>query len=173
MKFKQLSIIAISLISASVFAHTPRINVNDLSPNSSWEDIQSAYNSEIKGTWVKVGNLNSSVFFVEEKNDKLFTKKPTKDGYWKNTRKGGDNDRTEFVETGESIKSGPVTIPIAQYEYKRINSESGEQIKTGYKDYTQPLTRMLDVYAVNFTGNNDNRKERYLFSKEYTIHTKE
>lgn len=169
MKTKTLTALTIGILSITTTAYASMNEVKKLSEESSWENILATQNIEVKGTWMRVGNTNTSIFFVEEENGILFTKKPTKDGYWKNTQNGGDNDRTIFVETGESIKSGAVTIPIAQYERKRINSDKDHQIKVGYKDYEQPLTRKLDVYAVKEVGRDDNRQERYLFSKYYTV----
>ncbi len=172
MNAKKLTLLSVALLSftASSFGAA---NVNQLSEESSWDDILATSNIEVKGTWMRVGTTNTSVFFVEESNGTLFTKKETRDGYWEHVQTGGDNDRTHFVETGESIKSGPVTIPLAQYERKRINSDKDDHIKVGYKDHEQPLTRKLDVYAVKETGRDDNRYSRYLFSKEYTVSKKQ
>lgn len=158
----------LSLLTFSAFAG----NVNDLSKDSSWEDIMSHNNIQVRGDGIRVGSTNTSVFFVEEKDGVLYTLKPTRDGYYKNVRSGGDNDRTVWVQTGESVKSGDVTISVPVYETKRINSEKDEQIVVGRKDYIQPLTRSIEVYEVKHSGNDKGAKERLLFTKEFTVPTK-
>lgn len=164
-----LGLILSIMISTTAFAYT---NTNKLSAESSWEDILSNPNVEVKGTWIRVGNINTSVFFVEEEGGILYTKKPTRDGYWKEVNSGSDNDRREFIQTGESIKSGSVVTPIAQFETIRINRDRDKQIKVGYKDYDQPLTRKLKVYEIKEVGRDDNRQERFLFEKEFTVPTR-
>ena len=147
-------------------------NVNDLSPDSSWDDILNTRNIEIKGDGIKVGGTNTSVFFVEEKEGMLYTLKPTKDGFYKQVNSGSKNDRHVWVNEGESIKSGSVTVSIPQYEKKRINRDRDQMIFTGYKDYTQKLTRTIDVYEVVHRGGNKNNKERFLFRKEFSVPNK-
>lgn len=147
-------------------------NVNDLSPESSWEDILNTRNVELKGDGIRVGGTNTSVFFVEEKDGVLYTLKPTKDGFYKRVHSGGENDRQVWVDQGESIKSGNVTISVPQYDRKRINSDRDQMILTGYKDYTQELTRTISVYEVVRRGSDKDDKERLLFKKEFTVPTK-
>tara|TARA_Y100000588_G_scaffold112523_1_gene123351 strand:+ start:1385 stop:1894 length:510 start_codon:yes stop_codon:yes gene_type:complete len=144
-------------------------NIKDLSTESSWEDILKTKNIELKGDGIKVGSINTSVFFVEEKDGILYTLKPTKDGFYKRVNYGGDDDRQIWVSQGESIKSGNVTISIPQYDRKRVNSEHDQMIFTGYKDYTQELTRTIEVYEVVRRGGDKNDKERFLFKKEFTV----
>lgn len=162
-----IATIGLTLLTFSAFAG----NARDLSVDSSWEEIMATRNIDVTGAGIKVGNTNTTVFFVEEADGKLYTKKPTKDGFYKTVRQGKDNDRKEWVEQGESIKSGDVTIQVAQYERKRVNRDRDQQIFTGYKDYTQPLTRELSVYEVK-RNSNDNEKRRLLFKKEYTVNSK-
>lgn len=157
----------LSLLTFSAFA-----NVNDLSENSSWEEIMNTRNIELKGDGIKVGGTNTSVFFVEEENGMLYTLKPTKDGYYKRVNSSRDNDRKEWVQTGESIKSGNVTIQVPVYERKRINRDRDETKLVGYKDYTQPLTREIEVYEVVSRGGNKDDKQRLLFKKEFTVPSK-
>jgi hypothetical protein len=161
-------LISTAILSTITFS-TMASNVNNLSPESSWEDIMSTRNIELKGDGIRVGNTNTSVFFVEEKNGILYTLKPTKDGFYKRVHSGGENDRQVWVEQGESIKSGDVTISSPQYDRKRINNDRDEMIFTGYKDYTQELTRTISVYEVIHRGSDKNDKERFLFKKEFTI----
>lgn len=160
---KTLLTLTLSALSVGAFA-----NVNDLSPDSTWEEINNTRNIELKNYGIKVGGLNTSVFFVEEENGMLYTKKPTKDGYYKLVQSNRDNDRREWVETGESIKSGDVTIQIPQYDRKRINKDRDQLIFTGFKEYEQPLTRKIQVYEV-VRNSNDNERKRFLFEKEYTV----
>ncbi len=146
-------------------------NIKDLNETSSWEEIMNTKNIEITGDGIKVGNTNTTVFFVEESNGKLYTKKTTKNGFYKTIRSGKDNETREWIDQGESIKTGNITIDIAQYERKRSNRDRDQQIFVGYKSYTQPLTRELNVYEVKQNSKN-NDKKRLLFKKEYTVSSK-
>lgn len=156
----------------SLFTFSAFANVNKLSENSSWEEIMNTRNIELKGDGIRVGGLNTSVFFVEEENGVLYTLKPTRDGYYKRVSSNRDNDRTEWVQTGESIKSGNVTIQVPVYETKRANRDRDTRELVGYRDYTQPLTREIEVYEVVSRGSDRNDKERLLFKKEFTIPSK-
>jgi len=162
---KLITIAILSTMTFSVMAS----NVNDLSSESSWEDILNTRNVELKGDAIRVGGTNTSVFFVEEKDGVLYTLKPTKDGFYKRVHSGGENERQVWVDEGESIKSGNVTVSIPQYDRKRVNSEHDQMIFTGYKDYTQELTRIIEVYEVVRRGGDKNDKERFLFKKEFTV----
>lgn len=159
---KTLATLLLSGLSMSAMA-----NVNNLNESSSWTEIMSTPNIEVKGDGIKVGSTNTTVFFVEEQNGMLYTKKATKDGYYKPVRSGGDNDRHVWVETGKSIKSGPVTISLPKYEMVRINKDRDETRLLGYEDYTQPLTRTIEVYEVKKGKNSDT--ERLLFKKDFTV----
>tara|TARA_Y100001960_G_scaffold194919_1_gene204092 strand:- start:52511 stop:53020 length:510 start_codon:yes stop_codon:yes gene_type:complete len=161
-------LITIAILSTMTFSAMAS-NVNDLSSESSWEDILNTRNVELKGDAIRVGGINTSVFFVEEKDGVLYTLKPTKDGFYKRVHSGRENDRQVWVDEGESIKSGNVTISVPQYERKRINSDRDQMIFTGYKDYTQELTRTIEVYEVVRRGGDKNDKERFLFKKEFTV----
>lgn len=158
--------LALSTLSLTAFA-----NVNNLSPESSWDEINKTRNIELRNYGIKVGNLNTSVFFVEEKDGVLFTKKPTRDGYYEFVNSNRGNDRQKWVQTGESIKSGNVIIQVPQYETKRLSQDRDERILTGYKEYEQPLTRKIQVYEV-LHSSKDNERKRFLFEKEYTIDKK-
>lgn len=157
----------LSLLTFSAFA-----DVNELSEESSWEEIMNTRNIELKGDGIKVGETNTTIFFVEEENGMLYTLKPTKDGYYKRMNSRKENDRTEWVETGESIKSGNVTIQVPIYERERISRDRDEIKLVGYKDYTQPLTREIEVYEVVSRDGDKDDKERLLFKKKFTVPAK-
>lgn len=140
--------------------YKPVYGSKGLTPNSTWEEIRKDPDITIKNTWVRVGSINTNVFFVEQDGDMLYTKKPTSDGYYD---KKGNSDNFEFVKTGESIKSGSVTISLPKYK-----TVDDDQIFLGREDYTQPLTRNLKVYRV-FRQGNENESEVFLFEKEYSI----
>lgn len=165
---KMLTNAALSLTALSISVSA---SVNQLSEDSSWEEIRKNHNIEIKGDGIKVGSTNTSVFFVEEKDGKLYTLKPTKDGYYKRQRRGGE-DHQVWVDKGESIKSGDVTVNVPQYEKKRINKDRDQFTFVGYKKYEQPLTRELDVYEIVRGTGNSNDRERFLFKKEFVVPTK-
>ena len=145
-------------------------NINKLTSDSSWNDINAANNIELKNTSIKVGNTRTSVFSVEYKDDMLYTLKPTIDGYYKRNDRGNhDNGSNKFIKTGESIKSGSITIQVPIYERKRINRDRDMQTLVGYKDYTQPLSRKIKVYKRERNGSNGNDRLVYLFEKDFSI----
>lgn len=145
-------------------------NLNKLTPDSSWEEINAASNIELKNTSIKVGNTRTSIFSVEYKDDMLYTLKPTRDGYYKRNDRGNhDNGSNKFIKTGESIKSGSITIQVPIYERKRINRDRDMQTLVGYEDYTQPLSRKIKVYKRERVGSNGKDRLVYLFEKEFSV----
>lgn len=160
-----------TLIATTMIASTMSFaGTHKLTADSSWDEILNHTNIDVRGDGIRVGNTNTTVFFVEQEGHLLHTKKPTTDGFYKDIRGGNrDSSGREFVKTGESIKTGEIIIHTPVYEFKRINRDRESRELVGYKHYVQPTTRMIDVYEVKEVGSNDNRSERFLFSKEYVI----
>ena len=171
---KIIAATGIAIFSLSAIAGT---NYN-LTAESSWDDILKSKNIEVTGKGIIVGATNTNVFFTEVKGDTLYTKKPTKDGYYKKVNSANDGFKRVWVETGESIKSGPVANRTAVYKEVKNgkNDLSLIELKTvdnflGYEYKPQKLTRILKVYEVK-ENSNGNKNKRFLFKKEYTVTAK-
>lgn len=146
-------------------------NVNNLTPESSWDEIRRTANVEIDGDTIRVGDILTTVFDVELKDGKLYTKQPTQNGYYDLRYGVGSNQGVKYVETDKTIKSGDVVIKKPIYEYAaKVGSNQGVESKLiGYKSYEQPLTRTLKVYKSREIGQQNNYTRTFLFEKEYQV----